>query len=472
MSRIRNALSTGGVLVGAALGLLAPPALASVTPPTPKQQASSIAWTCAVPLSEPTDLPQVASPASLSTYSGWGAGTAFPVRASFTDSLPGLGRVLAAADAASTTLGGTWTWRTANGTQESTAPVPVTGRLTTSVDALDQRVEAAAGPPAGVAKIGVTTFDLVGLTYAVQATTSTGQPADFSFVDDGDGDPSTLTISCSGPQTRLGTLDAVADQRPAPPTFGPITVTDRSATFAATTGYLALSLDGRNVPFTRGPDGKVTIDGLTPATTYRLTGIVASVVDGISDPSAPVTFTTRPGPTQALQLAGPGNLNVQGSLTGNTATQGRIAGALTTSTGTGTGTFAGETEIGSAVGSTTALGFIPIRATFAFSQISAATGVASADGGFSVTTTQDIALKVATVLGVRIATGSCHTATPPSITLKSTTPGATFFSGGTVFGQFTLGRLTGCSSFGSIFGSNGGRGALSLKLAPPAPTAS
>lgn len=464
MSRLSRTLGASVLAATAITGIGASAASASVIP-MPFPVMVQLPFSCPIPGSLVEIPPRTNALARSQSWSNY-LGSTFPDGAIGYGTVDGIDSALAAAGVTAATYTGTWRWHA----EPFEAPAvdvdaPFSGQFDVAVgETATRQLPFAVAAPAVAVRVGTNTTSVDALSYVFRGTTSTGETADLGSFPDGDGDPTALTVTCSGPRTRISTVQ----RAPTPPWPGPsITVVSTTATSATIrfdsgsgTDSIAVRLDDGAERVISGSSGTVTFDGLTPNASHTVSAIARRVEDTPSLLSTKV-FSTASASVPA-SLNGSSKFAVTGSLVGNAASQALVRGDLDAATGA----FSGTTTIEPATGNTTALGLFGIRATFGFTEAGATTGTSSAANGFSLTTTQDVALKKATFLGLTVATGTCHTATPAAITLKSTTPGATLTTGGGATGTFQLGKLTGCSTFGSLFGTNGGRATLQVQLAP------
>ncbi|MDQ8044654.1 MAG: hypothetical protein AAGC46_08410 [Solirubrobacteraceae bacterium] len=265
-----------------------------------------------------------------------------------------------------------------------------------------------------------------------------------------------------------------------PPAVSFVSATDTTVTVRISSGAwgIEVSLDGKYVS-SANPNGEYTFKGLQPETTYAVTakafyGIYGE--DGISPASAPLSVTTTsaipatPTPTPvpvSAALAGSTSLSLRGGWfsgvgTGPASATGTIEGS--------TGVFGGTVSVGPVSATILLLGTIPLKATLAFTPAGAATSTSDATST-SLKTSQDVAFKRVTFGGVSLAGAGCHTAAPVAISLKGAP--TLFTLGGIASGSVSLGRLTGCSTFGTLTANNAGLSTLSLSLTPatgPVPT--
>ncbi len=457
--RLRAPLALAALAAGA-VATTASPALASEYGAS--RPIAPTEFSCTVPTAG----------AQLTTFTGsymfWAGGdTSRPVHSNSKTFLEGtppqLVEAARAAGATQVEVTGSWTWKiTTPSGATSSQPAGITAG-TYAVDTWTGKISAVAAPPSIALPLeaGTYSWGLEGLSYVVRATDAAGAPVDLSNGTDGDADPATTTIPCAGSIATAGGTSV--DLAAVKPVIDRVETTPTSATIyfkpeVGSSRWLYIVFDGNTQVANQVGNGPITISGLTPGSMHVFTAVASTVSYG-SPTSDPVTVRL-PMPTPPVRLNGAGNLNIKGSLVGRATSQVVVNGTLNPATGT----LDGTTAIAPAFGTMTALGVLPIKVALGFTPVGATTGTSPAEGGFTVTTTQDIAIKSASFLGIRIATGTCHTATPPAITLTSSSAGASFRAGGTASGQFNLGKLTGCSSFGSIIGTNGGRGTLSTKF--------
>lgn len=467
MSRLHRALGLGTLLATAAAGIGASPSSASVVPIS-TAVTTPVTRTCQAPLAEP------ATPTAFGVYfvswRNFRGGGSFREGAMLDTTIPGLQAALDRAGAVDATVDGTWRWHVKPSSPVGDAgfvdDVPLSSsRLRTAGGPVASSWRAIVPPPAGTAAEGADyTFSADALTYVVRGTDLAGQPADFGFVDDGDGDPTALTIPCTGARTEVGTLSVYMP--PAGPYIGPISATDTTATVSISGGpYLEIYLDGRaarfeQVPGTPGGDPSYRLSGLTPNTTYQLSARTMDIMYGASRVSGPVEFTTLPAVQRPVAVGGPALLTLRNPrLTGSATGATSVTGELNPTTGA----FSGSVALSPATASLKAYGWIPVKARLVFTAAGAATGTVEGDA-LTLNTTQDIAIKNTTFLGLKIDSGTCHTEVAPAITLRG--PAASLAGGGTMTAAFVLGRIVGCGTYGSLTGTNGGSASLRTTLAP------
>ena len=466
--RLRRAFGLGSLLATVVACVGASPALAS---PEINSGTFPIAFVCQSPLTDPG--PQPGLLVTQYSYRAWPAAGGFPTSGVFKASLPDLTELLDALQVADASVEGTWRWHVtgpdgANYTED--APIAASS-IRQAGGPVAPTTSGTARPPVGELSVGSYALSLDALTLRVRGTDSSGNPVDFDFGTADGSNATPLTITCTGARAGIANIETVAPTQP--PAFGPITVTDTSATVQFVGGYgtfrVNFSLDGQPVksvdlPNPGNPQGTVTLEGLSPNTTYTLTASGIAYNTGQSKPSAPKQFTTLSPAKQSVALSGPAALALRSPQLAGTATgTSTVSGELTPATGA----FNGLVSLGPATASLKAFGAFPVKARLTFKGVGASTGTVGS-GGASLRTTQDVAISGVTLAGLSIATGTCHTAVPPTFTLSG--PAATLTAGGTATASFTLGRLTGCSTFGSFFGTTGGTAALSVRLAPtPAP---
>lgn len=454
------------VLAAASLVVAALPATASASP-YGQEEFYEADYSCKFPLLPAESVALTSS----STY--WQAiptGSRYPGGAEFTGALTQIGTQLRQARAATATFNGSWRWRitspSGKTSVEDVALAPKTFSLETS-PVLSIGAPAPA-PQRVFDEQGEWSFELETLSYAVDAKTVTGDPVDLSPQDEG----TTGTLACSGPGLGVAGTRVIWSNAPKKPVVDRVETTPTSATLIlanvggnSVESYRVLDVDrNRDLAQVNGPTQQIALSGLTPNTTYNVR-VSAYALWETSPLSDVVTFTT-PSSDRPVELSASGTVTLRSPLSGSAAIRGGLSGKVDAGGGfTGAATFAPATATFKAFG-----GLIPVRATLGFTPSGDATGT-EVGSSFTLATKQDIAIKNATFAGVKVSVGTCHTATPPTITLKST-GSADLTAGGAASGTFTLGRLTGCSTLGSLVGTNGGATTLSVKFQPVPASAS
>lgn len=257
-----------------------------------------------------------------------------------------------------------------------------------------------------------------------------------------------------------------------PPLVTFVSATDTSVTVRvdASSGanggsHVFVRVDGKGVK--DGNPGQFTLTGLQPGTSYAidaqaLYGFYGE--SGVSPYSTPITVNTLAAPAQ-LSFVGGTSLSLRGGWftgvgSGTSAVSGTVNGT--------TGAFDGTIAIGQIPATITLLGAFPFKATLAFTPVGPATGT-SDPTATTLTTSQDVAFKRVTFSGVSVAGTACHTAAPVTLVLKG--QASLLTTGGIASGPATLGRLTGCSTFGTLTANNAGLATVALNIAPaPKPT--
>jgi hypothetical protein len=147
----------------------------------------------------------------------------------------------------------------------------------------------------------------------------------------------------------------------------------------------------------------------------------------------PVSGTTHVAATNSDLSLGPGSMTATADLT--------------------TGTLSGTMTLPDSTGSFTELGFVPVQATVAFTQVGSIAGTVSIAAD-TVTATANMELRITDlkVAGVDTFVGpNCQTVTPASITVSSQT-GFTIGGGGPVAGTYTIPDFNNCGLLDSEAG--------------------
>lgn len=178
-------------------------------------------------------------------------------------------------------------------------------------------------------------------------------------------------------------------------------------------------------------------------------------------PTPTPTPTPDPGASRAWDLSGLAYLKTLAQ--GNVA----ITGSYSATRNAQSGALSGALTLNPARANLKALNLLPVKASFVFTGVGAATGTLAADT-LNLTTKQDIRLTNVSVFGINLVSGTCHTGTPATIALKSANGSFPVAGGGTALSTFTIPSFTGCGALGAVItGLAAGSGnALSLKFTP------
>lgn len=381
-------------------------------------------------------------------------------------SFTGIGALLRDRGASDVQVAGTWGWRIEGpGGTVSTSTRAFTGSGFATSAAAATTSARIGGPSYVTTQLGTYRNLLDELSFTLRATDASGAAVAIGSADDADGDASTANVTCSGPRLEVSYTGTAPSNRPAAPVIESTRVTATSAALVlGESSSFVQSYEitgGPTVVRLRATDAEaLEVTGLSPDTTYtfRVTALSAY---GTSEPSAPVTVTTKR-EAQTLELTASGSFGLRGPLAGS----GRIAGSVR-GTIDSDGTFEGAAALGSTTATFRALGVLPVRATVALAE-APATGGDLSTGGYTLTTAPAVTIRSASLLGLPLSTGQCRTAVSPTVTLEGAT--GTLDQGGRATASFGLGRLTGCNAFGGLIGTSGYVASLDLNLAASAGT--
>lgn len=203
------------------------------------------------------------------------------------------------------------------------------------------------------------------------------------------------------------------------------------------------------------------LTGLTPGTAYTVTVRARDAAGNLSDASAPLTVTTKPG-TYAYTLKGSSTLKASGGTIQLTGTA--------TATADPAGNITGSVSLDPASYSFNLLGFLPATAQVAFQQSGNTTGTLTPAGALTADSHLYVKVPSVTLFGFPVGGGSgCQTVSPADIVLASG-PQSAFDPavGGSLEGQYDLPAWSGCGAMdviSAIFGAGTGN-TVAVTLSP------
>ncbi|MGI8332980.1 DUF6801 domain-containing protein [Actinomadura scrupuli] len=212
------------------------------------------------------------------------------------------------------------------------------------------------------------------------------------------------------------------------------------------TGYEVYDGSGAKVADATGTSA--TVSGLTPDTDYTYSVKAKDAAGNTSAASESVTVHTNTG-------GGGGTVNYGFTLKGSTFVKtpngtAPLNGTIDAVLNLSTKAYEADLALAPTKGNFKILGFLPVTADIAFSQVGKTTGTLS--GGVLVSNSKMfVKLPSFNLFGIPIGGGAtCQTSTPSDITLKSTDPVFNPLNGGPIAGTYTLSAIQNCGPLTSI----------------------